>query len=138
MLPGNYRGMPKEPVPVRAEALPLPKGPYSYAVRAGGFLFVSGLGPVDPASGAVIEGAMPEHARRTLENLAVLLAAAGATTKNVVKTTIYLLDMSDFQEMNQVYSSFFPENPPARTTIQAAALPAGFTIEIEAIAWLGE
>ncbi len=130
--------MMKEPVPVRSEALPAPKGPYSHAVRAGGFLFVSGLGPVDPASGAVIEGTMAAHARRTLENLATLLAAAGATLKNVVKTTVYLLDMAEFKGMNEVYSSFFPGNPPARTTIQAAGLPAGFTIEIDAVAWLGE
>jgi len=126
------------PVPFRAKNLYAPKGPYSHAVRAGDFLFVSGLGPVDPADGNVVKGTIEEETRRTLDNLMILLKAAGRTAADVVKTTVYLLKMNDFAAMNAVYATYFPENPPARTTIQAAGLPAGISIEIDAIAYAPE
>jgi len=125
-------------IPFRAKGLYEPKGPYSHAVRAGDFLFVSGLGPVDPATGNVTKGTIEEETRRTLDNLMVLLKAAGRTAADVVKTTVYLLKMNDFAAMNAVYAAYFPENPPARTTIQAAGLPAGISIEIDAIAYVGD
>jgi 2-iminobutanoate/2-iminopropanoate deaminase len=124
--------------PFRVKGLYEPKGPYSHAVRAGDFLFVSGLGPVDPATGSVVKGTIEEETRRTLDNLLILLKEAGRTAADVAKTTVYLLDMRDFAAMNAVYAAYFPENPPARTTIQAAGLPAGISIEIDAIAYVGE
>lgn len=130
--------MKRSPVPFQAKGLYAPKGPYSHAVRAGGFLFVSGLGPVDPATGSVMHGTIEKQTRRTLDNLMVLLKLSDKTAADVVKTTVYLLDMNDFAAMNAVYASYFPENPPARTTIQAAGLPAGFSIEIDAIAYAPE
>ena len=130
--------MKRSPVPFQAKGLYAPKGPYSQAVRAGGFLFVSGLVPADPATGTVIGGTIEEQTRRTLDNLMVLLKSAGKTARDVVKTTVYLLDMNHFAAMNAVYASYFPESPPARTTIQAAGLPAGISIEIDAIAYVGE
>lgn len=122
--------MKRSPVPFQAKGLYAPKGPYSHAVRAGGFLFVSGLGPVDPAAGSVMHGTIEEQTRRTLDNLMVLLKSAGKTAADVVKTTVYLLDMNDFAAMNAVYASYFPENPPARTTIQAAGCRAAFRLRL--------
>jgi len=130
--------MARHPVPFLAKGLYAPKGPYSHAVRAGDFLFISGLGPVDPGTGNVVKGTIEHETRRTLDNLMILLKSAGRTAADVVKTTVYLLDIKDFAEMNAVYASYFPQNPPARTTIQGAGLPAGISIEIDAIAYMGE
>jgi len=130
--------MKRRAVPFKAKDLYAPKGPYSHAVRAGDFLFVSGLGPVDPVTGEVVRGAIEEETRRTLDNLMILLKEASRQAGDVVKTSVYLLDMNDFAAMNAVYARYFSENPPARTTIQAAGLPAGISIEIDAVVYASE
>ncbi len=122
---------------VRTDAAPAAIGPYSQAVRAGEFLFLSGQIPLDPATGQMVEGGIEAQTRRVLENLKAVLEAAGAGLDRVVKTTVYLADLDDFAAMNAVYAEYFPENPPARAAVQVARLPKGARIEIEAIAWLG-
>lgn len=112
-------------------------GPYSQAIRAGDFLFVSGQIPLDPASGTLIDGGVTNQTRRVLENLGAILAAAGASFDRVVKTTVYLADMTEFAAMNEVYAEFFPQPAPARATIQAAALPRNVRVEIDLIAYVG-
>lgn len=119
---------------IHSRELPPAKGPYSPAVEAGGFVFVSGMGPLDPATGQVIEGSFADMVRRVLDNIALVLAAAGLTMADVVKTTVFLADIGDFAEMNQVYAGYFGDVPPARTTVQAARLPLDIRVEIEAIA----
>ena len=111
-------------------------GPYSQAVRAGNLLFISGQVPLDPASGKPVEATIQAQAARSLENVKAILAQAGAGMENVVKTTVFLKDMEDFAEMNRVYQTFFPENCPARSAVQAARLPKDVLVEIEAIAVL--
>ena len=108
-------------------------GPYSQAVEDGGFIFTSGVLPVDPGTGEIFGGDIKVQTELVLKNMENILKAAGAQMKHVVKTTVYMTDLTGFAEMNLVYSSFFKENPPARTTIQVAALPKGSSIEIEAI-----
>jgi 2-iminobutanoate/2-iminopropanoate deaminase len=114
--------------------LPAPKGPYSPAVRANGFVFVSGQAAVNPANGEAFRGDIKEQTRMTLENVKAVLEAAGTGLHKVVKTNVYLTDMNDFAAMNEVYATFFDHNPPARTTIQAARLPLDFGVEIDVIA----
>jgi 2-iminobutanoate/2-iminopropanoate deaminase len=111
-------------------------GPYSQAVRAGSLLFVSGQIPLDPATGALVEGDLAAQTHRVFQNLAAILAAAGATFDNVVRTTVYLADMSDFPAMNEVYATYFTSPAPARATIQAARLPRDARVEIDVIAML--
>ena len=111
-------------------------GPYSQAVRAGNLLFISGQVPLDPASGQPVEATIQAQAARSLENVKAILAQAGAGMETVVKTTVFLKDMEDFAEMNRVYQTFFPENCPARSAVQAARLPKDVLVEIEAIAVL--
>lgn len=109
-------------------------GPYSQAVRSGGFLFCSGQIPLDPGTGKMAEGGIEAQTERVLKNLEAVLAAGGASLAKVVKTTVYLADLGDFPAMNAVYGKFFPSQPPARATVQAAKLPAGAMVEIDAIA----
>jgi 2-iminobutanoate/2-iminopropanoate deaminase len=111
-------------------------GPYSQAVRAGSLLFVSGQIPLDPATGALVEGDLAAQTHRVFQNLAAILAAAGATFDNVVRTTVYLADMNDFPAMNEVYATYFAPPAPARATIQAARLPRDARVEIDLIASL--
>lgn len=111
-------------------------GPYSQAVATGGLLFVSGQIPLTPEGKPVGEG-IEEQTRQALLNLSAILEAAGMTLQNVVKTTVFLLDMGDFAAMNGVYSTFFTADCPARSAVQVSALPKGVRVEIEAIA-LGE
>lgn len=111
-----------------------PIGPYSPAVTTEGLLFCSGQGPLDPATGQLVEGGIGPQTERTLRNLGALLEAAGLDFGDVVKTTCYLRDMDDFTAFNEVYATFFPEPYPARTTIQAARLPLDISVEVEAIA----
>ena len=111
-------------------------GSYSQAVRAGNLLFISGQVPLDPASGQPVEATIQAQAARSLENVKAILAQAGAGMENVVKTTVFLKDMEDFAEMNRIYQTFFPENCPARSAVQAARLPKDVLVEIEAIAVL--
>jgi 2-iminobutanoate/2-iminopropanoate deaminase len=122
---------------ITSEALPAPKGPYSPAIRAGAFVFVSGQGPVDPASGRIIKESIEQQTRLVLENVASILEAAGSSLDRVVKTNVYLSDIAGFAAMNEVYATFFPDRPPARTTIQAGALPLGIDVEIDVIALAG-
>jgi 2-iminobutanoate/2-iminopropanoate deaminase len=119
---------------IASDELPPVKGPYSPAVRAGGFLFVSGQGPIDPASGEPSRGSIEEQTRLVFSNIKAILEAAGASLDRVVKTTVYLDDIQNFAAMNAVYATFFPTDPPARTTIQAANLPLGIAVEIDVIA----
>jgi 2-iminobutanoate/2-iminopropanoate deaminase len=112
-------------------------GPYSQAVRSGGFLFCSGQIPLDPATGKMVEGGIEAQTERVLRNLEAVLAAGGASPATVVKTTVYLTDLGDFPLMNAVYGTFFPSAPPARATVQVAKLPAGALVEIDAIAITG-
>lgn len=111
-------------------------GPYSQAIRAGGFLFVSGQIPIDPRTGNVVENDVRAQTRRVLENLGGILAAAGASFGHVVKTTVFLVDMNDFAAMNEVYAGFFEMPAPARATVQVSRLPKDVRIEIEAVVHL--
>lgn len=111
-------------------------GPYSHAVAAGGFLFVSGQGPFARDGSGVLAGEFEAQARATLENLKVVLEECGSDLGSVVKTTIFLSDMATFKEFNGIYAEYFDENPPARSCVQAAALPAGILVEVEAVALL--
>ncbi len=113
-------------------------GPYSQAVVAGDFVFCSGQIPLDPATGALVGGDIAAQTRRVLENLKAVLEAAGSGLDRVVKTTVFLADLADFQEMNAVYAEYFGGDPPARAAVQVAALPKGARIEIEAVALRGD
>lgn len=112
-------------------------GPYSQAIRAGDFVFLSGQIPLDPATGQLVSGDIKQEATQVMRNLEAVLAAAGATFANVVRTTIFLSDMADFSAVNEVYGSHFANEPPARATVQVAALPRGARVEIDAVAYLG-
>jgi 2-iminobutanoate/2-iminopropanoate deaminase len=111
-----------------------PVGPYSPALRSGSLLFVSGQVPMDPATGTLVEGDISAQSHRALENVGLLLEAAGLSFSHVVRTTVFLADMDDFKAMNDVYATFFNEPYPARSTVQAARLPRDAQIEIDAIA----
>ena len=114
--------------------LPPAKGPYSLWVKTGGFIFVSGQGPIDPETGEAYLGDIAEQTRMTLANVEAILNDAGAALSEVVKTTVFLTDIGDFARMNEVYAEVFGEVRPARSTVQAAALPLGISVEIEAVA----
>jgi 2-iminobutanoate/2-iminopropanoate deaminase len=122
---------------VRTAEAPAAIGPYSQAVRAGGFLFCSGQLPFDPSTGKPVEGGIEVQVERVLKNLEAVLTAGGATLRSVVKTTVYLVDLGDFPAMNRIYGKFFPEDPPARATVQIGKLPAGALVEIDAVATAG-
>ena len=109
-------------------------GPYSQAVRSGNFLFCSGQIPLDAKTGQIVSGDIAAQTRRVLDNIAAVLQAEGITFDNVVKTTIFLTDLGDFQTVNEIYGSYFKQNPPARSTVQVSALPKGVNVEIEIIA----
>ena len=122
---------------VKTAGAPATIGPYSQAVRVGGFLFCSGQIPLDPSTGKMVDGGIEAQAERVLSNLEAVLIAGGATLRSVVKTTVYLVDLVDFPAMNGIYGKFFPEDPPARATVQVVKLPAGARVEIDAIATIG-
>ena len=109
-------------------------GPYSQGIRANGFLFLSGQVALDPASGKLVDGDIRVQTERVLKNLEAVLAAAGSSLQAVVKTTVFLADFNDFAVMNEVYARFFPENPPARATVEVARLPRDSRVEIDLIA----
>jgi 2-iminobutanoate/2-iminopropanoate deaminase len=119
---------------VSTEAAPQAIGPYSQAVRFGELIFSSGQIPLDPRTGRFVEGGIAEQTEQVLKNLREVLRAAGAELSDVVKTTVYLADMGDFAAMNEVYGRYFPENPPARSTVEAARLPRDARVEIDVIA----
>jgi len=118
---------------VSTERGPKALGPYSQAVKANGFIFTAGQGPLDPATGKLVEGDTATQTVRALENLKAIVEAAGSSLDRAVKANVYLKDMNDFAAMNEVYSRYFPQNPPARTTIQAARLPLDIRVEIDLI-----
>ncbi|MSO56709.1 MAG: RidA family protein [Acidobacteria bacterium] len=122
---------------VSTGSAPKALGPYSQAIRAGQFLFVSGQVPIDPATGDLIQGSIGDQTRRVLQNIGEILKAGGSSLQQVVRTTVYLADLGDFSAMNEVYSTFMTPPQPARSTIQAARLPKDARIEIDAIAFLG-
>ncbi len=112
-------------------------GPYSPAVRAGDFLFISGQIPLDPQSGALLQGSIEAQTQRCLEQIKEILAAVGASLADLVKVTIYLVDMKDFEAVNRAYAAYFDLEPPARACVAVSVLPKGARIEIEAVAYLG-
>ena len=118
---------------VTALGAPAAVGPYSHAVRSGGLLFCSGQIPLDPESEKLVDGGPAEQARRCLENLQVVCAAAGAQLSDAVRVTVYLTDMETYPEVNEAYAAFFEGEPPARTAIGVAGLPKGAAVEIDAI-----
>jgi 2-iminobutanoate/2-iminopropanoate deaminase len=124
--------MPRQAVSSSASAKPV--GPYSPALRSGPLLFISGQVPLDPATGSMVDGDIATHTRRALDNVGLLLKAAGLSFAHVVRTTVFLADMNDFKAMNEVYATYFTEPYPARSTVQAARLPRDARIEIDAIA----
>lgn len=119
---------------VVSEKAPKAIGPYSVATRFGDLVFTSGQLGLDPASGNLVVGGVEAETRQALENLKSVLEAAGTSFNNVMKTTIFLRDMADFARVNAIYGEYFPANPPARSTVQVAALPKGGAVEIEAVA----
>jgi len=121
---------------VRSEAAPAPVGPYSQAVKVGGWLYASGQIPLDPQTGQLVQGGIEHETRRVMDNLSAVLAAAGASFQQVVKVTVYLTDMQDFPAFNAVFAGYFPSDPPARATVAVAALPRGAHIEIDAVAFI--
>jgi 2-iminobutanoate/2-iminopropanoate deaminase len=124
---------------VRSEAAPAPVGPYSQAVIHGGLVYASGQIPLDPASGELVRGEIEDQAHQVLANLSAVLDAAGSSLQRVLKTTVYLTDLSLFPRVNAVYAEHFDAEPsPARATVQVAALPLGAEVEIDAIGALLE
>lgn len=123
---------------ITAKRIPAPVNPYSHAVSAGGFLYVSGQVPAALDGSGIVHATFEEEARLALENLRVVLEDAGSSLEGVVKVSVFLADMGNFAALNQVYREYFPAEFPARTCIQAGALPAGVQIEVEAIALAAE
>lgn len=123
---------------IKTANAPAAIGPYSQAIKAaaGKMIFTAGQIPLDPATGRLIEGDISMQTRRVLENVKAILAASGATLANVVKTTVFMIDLGEFAAMNEVYGEFFPANPPARSTVEVKALPRGARVEIETMAVL--
>jgi 2-iminobutanoate/2-iminopropanoate deaminase len=126
--------MPRMRKPVTTDKAPRPVGPYSQAIIEGDFIFLAGQGPGNPVTGQLEMGTIQQQTTRTLENIKAILEAAGSSLDNVVKCNVYLGDIGDFAAMNEVYKQYFTAPPPARTTIQAGALPGGIAVEIECIA----
>jgi 2-iminobutanoate/2-iminopropanoate deaminase len=123
---------------IKTKRAPEAIGPYSQAVRAGGFVFASGQIPIDPATGQFVAGGIAEQTEQVLRNLSAVLEAAGTGLDRVVKTTVYLADMGDFAAMNEVYGRYFAVDAPARATVEAARLPRDARVEIEVIALAGK
>jgi 2-iminobutanoate/2-iminopropanoate deaminase len=119
---------------IKTQSAPQPIGPYSQGIRAGNFLFVSGQGPIDPKTGKIIEADIEKQTRQTLQNVKAIVEDSGLALSDVVKVSIFLKNASDFQKMNEIYKTFFQENPPTRTTVQAEFVSPGMLIEIDAIA----
>ena len=122
--------------PIRTDAAPAAIGPYSQAIEvtAGKLVFVSGQIPIDPATGNKIDGDAADQTEQVMKNLTAVLAAAGLTLDNVVKTTIFVTDLGAFKSINEAYGKFFEGDPPARATVQVSALPLGVDVEIECVA----
>ena len=123
---------------VQTNNAPAAIGPYSQAIKANGFVYVSGQIPIDPETGEFVSGGIAEQTDRVLKNLAAVLEASGSSLNQVVKTTVFLADMKEFSGMNEVYATFFSGPPPARATVAAAGLPRDARVEIEAVALVSE
>jgi 2-iminobutanoate/2-iminopropanoate deaminase len=121
---------------VNTSNAPAAVGPYSQAMIAGDFLYVSGQLPIDPKTSKILTGSIKEQTRQSLENAKAILTEAGTTLENVVKTTVFLQNMSDFADMNGVYAEFFTDHKPARAAIEVAKLPLGADVEIQMVAYL--
>jgi 2-iminobutanoate/2-iminopropanoate deaminase len=119
---------------IATTSAPAAVGPYSQAVRVGNFVFCSGQIPLDPATQQIVAGDITAQTKRVLENITAVLRAEGLTFENIVKTTIFLTNLGDFQTVNEIYGSYFKSEPPARSTVQVSALPKGAAVEIEVIA----
>ncbi len=119
---------------ISTEHAPKAIGPYSQAVVHGGVAYLSGQIPLDPATNQLVDGDIAAQTERVLQNMKAVLEACGASLESVLKTTVFLKDMADFPKMNEVYARFFAQNPPARSTLQAARLPRDVSVEIDAIA----
>jgi len=122
---------------IKTGAAPAAVGPYSQAILAGEYLFISGQLGIDPDTKKLVEGGVSAQAQRSLANIAAVVEAAGGSMEKIVKTTVLLQSMDDFGTLNEVYARFFPVDPPARATYQVSKLPLGGLVEIEAIAYLG-
>lgn len=119
---------------ISTEKAPKAIGPYSQAVRANGFIFTAGQIALDPASGQLVSGDIAHQTARVLDSLKAIVEAGGSSLDHAVKATVYLKDMSDFVAMNEVYARYFPQNPPVRSTVEAARLPRDVLVEIDLIA----
>jgi len=122
---------------IQTEKAPRAIGPYSQAIQAGPFVFVSGQIPIDPSTGELVGGEIRQQTRQALENIKNILESQGLAMEQVVKTTLFLKDMGNFSYVNEVYATYFPSDPPARSTVEVARLPRDVDIEIEAIAFIG-
>lgn len=109
-------------------------GPYSQAIQVGNFIFTSGQIPIDPSTGTIVDGGIKAQARQSLQNIKAIMEESGIEMKNIIKTTVFLSDMNDFAEMNEVYAEFFTEPYPARSAVAVKTLPKGALVEIEAVA----
>jgi len=118
---------------ISTDKAPKAIGPYSQAVRAGGFLFTAGQIALDPATGQIVEGDVARQTERVMQNLKAIVEAAGSSLDRAVKSTVYLKDMGDFGAMNEVYGRYFASNPPARSTVEAARLPRDVRVEIDLV-----
>ena len=121
---------------VSTDKAPAAIGPYSQAIRANGFVYTSGVIPVDPVTSKVVEGGITEQANQVFENLKAVLAASGSSLGQAVKTTCFLTDLNDFAIFNGIYATYFDSDPPARSTVQVARLPLGVLVEVECVALL--
>lgn len=119
---------------IRTDKAPAPIGPYNQAIQYGDMLFVSGQIAIDPATGELVQGDIQLETRQVMENLKAILAEAGMDFSNVIKSTIFLMDMGQFALVNEVYGYYFSDNPPARETVQVAGLPKGVNVEISVVA----
>jgi len=122
---------------IHTDRAPAAVGPYSQAISTGSMVFTAGQVPIDPAVGKVVATTIEDQTRQSLENVKAILEAAGTGLDRVVKMTVFMTDLGDFQRMNGVYAEFFPSDPPARSAVQVVALPLGVQVEIEAVALVG-
>ncbi len=118
------------------ENAPRPVGPYSQAIRAGNFLFISGQIPIDPSTGKLIEGSFKDKVKRVLDNIKAIVEAAGGTLDDIVKVTVYIRDITRFSEFNEIYAEYFKGRPPARVVVEVSNLPLNAELEVEAIAYI--